>query len=192
MLVLHTGRFASISSMRLGGLLVVSALVLTGCGSESSGGSSPDLPGGTAGKSVLADHNFLDGDDRVRFAESKPSDEVQSAICDYLFGKPEEVADVAKLEGQVALNEDSGFNSAGGNGIGFQCGYDVSGKTALALVIWTKNSDEPGKAEHVVTKKLREGLYGYSAYAPGYDGSAMTKSAAGTWLTETGKRVAGG
>ena len=177
--------------MRLGGLLLASALVLTACGSESSGGSSSELPGGSAGKSVLADHDFLDKDDRVRFGESKPADEVQSAICDYLFGTPEEVGDVAKLKGKVTLHEESGFNSGGSTGIGFQCGYVVSGETTLAMVIWTKNEDQSDEGTHVVTKKLREGLYGYSAYAPGYDGSAMSKGVAVKWLTQTGKRVAG-
>lgn len=141
--------------------------------------------------SVLADHDFLDEDDRVRFGESKPEQEVQSAICNYLFGKPEEVGDVAKLKGKVTLNEGSGFSSGGSSGIGFQCGYDVSGETALAMVIWTKSSEETGEAEHVVTKKLREGLYGFSAYAPGFEGTAMSKGVAGKWLTQTGKRVAG-
>ena len=176
--------------MRLGGLLLASAIVLTGCGSESEGGSGSEPPGGTTGKSVLADHDFLDEKDRVRFGESEPAAEVQFAICDYIFGEPDEVGDAAKLEGEVTLNEDSGFNSAGSNGIGFQCGYDVAEETELVMVIWTENIDDPGDAEHVVTKKLREGLYGYSAYAPGYTGSAMTKSVADSWLTAAAKRVA--
>ena len=59
------------------------------------------------------------------------------------------------------------------------------------MVIWTESKEDTGEAQHVVTKKLREGLYGYSAYAPDYDGSAMSKSSADTWRTEAGKRVAG-
>jgi hypothetical protein len=176
--------------MRLGGLLLACTLVLTGCGSASTGAAGSDLPGGTTGKKVLADHSFLDKDDRVRFGESEPAAEVQSAICDYVFGKPEEVGRTARLTGKVTLNKASGFNSAGSNGVGFQCGYDVSGKTALALVIWTEDSNESDNAEHVVSKKLGDKLYGYSGYAPGYKGSAMSTSTAGTWLTEAGKRVA--
>ena len=93
-----------------------SPLLEPACGSEDSAGSGSGLPGGTAGKSVLAEHDFLDKDDRVRFGESKRAAEVQSAICDHIFGKPEEVATPRSSRGEVSLNEGSGYNSAGGNG----------------------------------------------------------------------------
>lgn len=189
--------------MRLGGLLLAIALVTTSCGSQpspspdgkkssqSSGSTGSELPGGTAGKGVLADHDFLDDQGRVRFAESAPEAEVQSALCSYLFGEPDEVARTAELEGTASLNEDSGYRSAGGNGTGFQCGYDVSGKTVLAMILWTKDSSggDDGGATHVVTKKVGDGLFAYSAYLPGYDGPSMSKATAARWLSEGGARV---
>jgi hypothetical protein len=187
--------------MRLGALLLACALALMACGSQGSEGSgsdsgsgesSPELPGGTAGEDVLAEHGFLSDDGQVGFAEGPPPEEVQPAFCDYLFGEPDEVAEVAELEGTVSLNEDSGFRNAGGSGIGFRCAYDVSDETTLALVLWTQDTaDADDEGEHVVTVKLREDLYGYSGYAPGYDGPSMSASTAKAWLTEAGERVAG-
>jgi predicted small lipoprotein YifL len=167
-------------------LVVVLALLLAGCGSEG-----PDLPGGDSGKDVLTDHHWLDSKDRVRFSESSPADDVQAAICAYLFGTPDEVGDAAGLDGKVSLHEDSGYRSAGGNGIGFECGYDVKGKTRFAMVVWSRDVGSTGKASHEVTVKLHDGLFGYSAYEAGYGGDAISQARARSWLKAAGARAQG-
>ena len=172
--------------MRTLGLLVVLSLALVGCGSRGS-----DLPGGSSGKDLLSSHHWLDGKDRVRFGESAPADDVQEAICAYLFGSPEEVGDTAGLDGKVSLHEDSGYRSAGGNGIGFECGYDVKGKTRFGMVVWSRDLGSMGKASHPVTVKLHDGLVGYAAYTPGFDGDAVSKATARSWLKAAGGRAQG-
>jgi hypothetical protein len=168
------------------GLVVVLSLVLGGCGSQGS-----DLPGGDSGKDKLSDHHWLDSKDRVRFSEAAPADDVQKAICDYLFGTPEEVGDTAGLEGTVSLHEDSGYRSAGGNGIGFECGYDVKGKTRFGMVLWSRDLGSLGKASHKVKIRLHDGLVGYSAYAAGYAGDVVSESRARSWLKAAGGRAQG-
>ena len=132
--------------MRALGLVALLSLALVGCGSQAE-----ELPGGDSGKGVLAAHHWLDGKDRVRFGESAPAADVQKAICTYLFGTPEEVGDTAGLDGKVTLHHDSGYRSAGGNGIGFECGYDVKGKTRFGMVLWSRDLGEMGKVSHPVT-----------------------------------------
>jgi hypothetical protein len=168
------------------GLVVVLSLALGGCGSQG-----PDLPGGDSGKNVLTDHHWLDGKDRVRFSESAPADDVQKAICAYLFGTPDEVGDAAGLDGKVSLHENSGYRSAGGNGIGFECGYDVKGKTRFGMVLWSRDLGDLGKASHKVSVKLHDGLVGYSAYAAGFSGDAVSKARARSWLKAAGSRAQG-
>ncbi len=181
--------------MRLGALIVLGVLTLTSCG--SSGGSSSSagsqLPGGSTGKSVLAEHNFLDKSDRVYYPESAPDGDVQAAICSYLFGSPSEVAETADLDGRVTLDKDSGFRNAGGGGIGFQCGYDVSGKAEFALVLWTKDVSGGSQADKpLVDKKLYDDLYGYAGYLPDHSGKQVARTTVTGWLTAAGKRVARG
>ena len=139
----------------------------------------------------MSSHNWLDGKDRVRFGESSPADDVQEAICAYLFGTPEQVGETAGLKGKVSLHDDSGYRSAGGNGIGFQCGYDVKGKTRFGMVMWSKKVESLGKASHPVTVKLHDGLVGYAVYASGFDGDVISKSTARSWLKEAGSRAQG-
>lgn len=168
------------------GLVVVLSLFLAGCGSQGS-----ELPGGDSGKDVLSDHNWLDGKDRVRFSESAPAENVQKAICEYLFGTPEEVGDAAALDGTVSLHKNSGYRSAGGNGIGFECGYDVKGKTKFGMVLWSRDVGSMGKASHQVKIRLHDGLFGYSAYTAGYGGDAISEARARSWLKAAAARAQG-
>jgi hypothetical protein len=172
--------------MRALGLVALLSLVLVGCGSHGG-----DLPGGDSGKNLLAAHHWLDGKDRVRYGESAPAANVQKAICTYLFGTPEEVGDTAGLDGKVTLHDDSGYRSAGGNGIGFECGYDVKGKTRFGMVLWSRDLGEMGKVSHPVTLRLHDGLVGYAAYTPGFGGQAISKTRARAWLKAAGARAQG-
>ncbi len=172
--------------MRALGLVALLSLALVGCGSQAE-----ELPGGDSGKGVLAAHHWLDGKDRVRFGESAPAANVQKAICTYLFGTPAEVGDTAGLDGKVTLHHDSGYRSAGGNGIGFECGYDVKGKTRFGMVLWSRDLGEMGKVSHPVTLRLHDGLVGYAAYIRGFDGKAMSKPRQRSWLKAAGARAQG-
>jgi hypothetical protein len=172
--------------MRTLGLVVALCLALVGCGS-----SGPDLPGGSSGKALLDAHHWLDSKDRVRFGESAPADNVQKAICAYLFGTPGEVGKTAGLAGKVSLHEHSGYLSAGGNGIGFECGYDVKGKTRFGMVLWSRDLGDMGKVSHAVTLRLHDGLVGYAAYTAHYGGHAVSKATARSWLRAAGSRAQG-
>ena len=172
--------------------VTATAALLAGCGQTNGGDASASasaLPGGSTGKSVLQEHNWLDEDGRLYFGESAPGDDVQAAFCDYLFGTPKQVGKVAKLEGNVKLNADSGYATAGGGGTGFRCFYDVDETTAFVLRVWTQDADGSADASHVVTLELGHDRYGFSAYGPDYEGSTLSKATATKWLREAAGRV---
>jgi hypothetical protein len=175
-----------VNPMRTLGLVALLSLVLVGCGSAGQ-----DLPGGHSGKDTLASHHWLDDKDRVRFGESTPAASVQKAMCSYLFGTPEEVGDTAGLDGKVTLHGGSGYRNAGGNGIGFECSYDVKGKTRFGMVLWSRQLGKMGKVAHPVTLRLHDGLVGYAAYIAGFDGKAISKARARSWLRAAGGRTQG-
>lgn len=172
--------------------VIATAALLAGCGDASGGDKSASataLPGGSTGKSVLREHSWLDDDGRLHFGEAAPADDVQAAICDYLFGTPRQVAKVAKLDGDLTLNADSGYATAGGGGTGFRCYYDVDDAAAFALRVWTQDADGSADASHVLTLELAPDRFGFSAYAPDHQGPTLSKATATKWLREAAGRV---
>lgn len=203
----------SVPRMRLSGALLVAAVLgLSGCGSSSSSPSSADqstgtsdsstdngsaataLPGGTSGRDVIKAHHLLDAQGRVAPGPTAPKgNEVNAAICDYVFGTPSEVEKTAKLSGTVTLNNESGYLYNGGGGSGVQCVYQVAAdKQVLMLTIWSHAATDASGVTSFVQVPLHDGFQGSSGYAPKYKGRTMERSRAKQWLKEAGSRVAHG
>ncbi len=181
--------------MRILGAIAAAAVVaITGCSSGSGPGAARDeLPGGTSGKSVLQAQHLLDADGRVAPGATAPEGaNVNTAICNYVFGTADEVGAVAKLDGTVTLSKNSGYLYSGGNGDGVECVYEISGKAQFELVIWSKKAPATAGPKHQVTVDLPDQFYGASAYAPSYHGAAISASDAKRWLRDAAKRVAHG
>lgn len=163
-------------------------------GPTSEGAQAADpgparLPGGSAGRRVLA-RDWLDRAGRLTDGRRAPTAGVQRAICAYLFGTPAQVGRVARLPGTVTLAPRSGYAGLGSDGVGFQCGYDVGGTTAYSLAVWSKRLDaSSGQAAHLVEEPVARGRYGYSAYAPTHVGAAEADTTARRWLRQAGDRV---
>jgi hypothetical protein len=163
---------------------LAASLVLTGCGADE------DLPGGTAGKDVLADNDLL-VDGQIRMGTGEPDEvEVHRALCDYLFGTVDEVADTADLDGDVSYADGSGYRSEGESGGGFVCGYQAGDEAVFSLLVWDRDPGSPGDAEGVVVVPLPGERYGVSAYAPGYEGKRMPVDRRKEWLREAAGRIA--
>lgn len=96
-------------------------------GSVPTSETAPDgvaLPGGEQ-PAVLLDGTgtWFDGEGRLYLPEATgQTDEEQAAFCEFLFGRPDEVAAVFGA-GELTLFEGSGFFNNGGNGVGWRCGY---------------------------------------------------------------------
>ena len=110
-----------------------------GAPSEGADPGPARLPGGSAGRSVLA-RDWLDRSGRLTDGRRAPTAGVQRAICGYLFGTPAQVGRVARLPGTVTLAPRSGYAGLGSDGVGFQCGYDVGGTTVYSLAVWSKRA----------------------------------------------------
>lgn len=81
-----------------------------------------DIPGGVR-PDVLEEGTWFDESGRLWSPEaSTVSDEKQAAFCDFLFGTPDEIAEVFGVDG-LRLVDGSGFVVLGGGGTGYRCGY---------------------------------------------------------------------
>lgn len=164
--------------------------LLTGCSDD--GGDNSKEP--SASEQLLVEEGLLK-DGVVSLGPAGPTDEaVNQAICDYVFGSPEEVAATADVDGEVALTEDSGYEQLGGNGNGAQCVYTVDGEDAFGLWLWSDERElDDEDVEFVVAEvQVDSGRFGLMMRAPDWDGDLGVDEAAATeWLEDAGTRWGG-
>lgn len=157
---------------RLGIALATTALLLAAC----SGGEESEEPTGAEG--TADDQGAADGsaqqeleeaglleDGAVAFGPTTPGEEFDPAICDYVFGTPEELGEVVGVPGQL---ERAGGGAAqhGGNGSGVQCTYAVDGAEALVLRLWDQELEVDPEHEDllIVQAVVDENQFGYPVY----------------------------
>jgi hypothetical protein len=157
---------------------------------EGGGDRGNEFPGGEAGVDELAPHNWLGDDGTLFYGETEPPREIQEALCDYLVGTPDEVADAAGLDGDVTLEDGSGYTVLGGSGVGFRCGYEVDGTFAFGIVLWSDDlRDQVADQPNTVAVALPNELFGATVYAPEWDGTMLDATDSEQWLSEAAGRV---
>jgi hypothetical protein len=155
--------------------------------------SSPaaDLPGGSAGAEILDEAGLLD-DGVIQIGPVGPDDPtVDAAICTYLFGTSAEVGDVARLDGEVALTDDSGYHQLGGGGDGVRCTYELDGELAFALRLWSQPPEFDEDGPLPVVQVDLDGRTGWGIYAPEYEGERIDEETLAEWLTAAAERYGG-
>lgn len=179
---------AVVCAVVLGALAAVSSCSAVG-GEAVPVAAVTAVPGGTAGTERL--EGWLDGSGKVLFGESASKDPaVQRALCDYLFGAPDQVGSAARLAGTVKLADDSGYEVRGSSGTGFRCVYGADGESELGLSVWSEPPLNSAKEFHLVSVTLPTGLYASSRYRAGREGPVMPDEQARRWMTAAGNRVA--
>lgn len=173
-----------------------------GAGSTDDGTATEDdaVAGDTGldrpSEEILAEAGLLE-DGAVSLGPAPPQDEtVQLAICDYLFGTPEDVASVAGAApgSEVLLAPGSGHRNMGGSGGGPQCLWTVDGEEAFAAVIWAPEIEDEDDDGSLLASTPLEGsdYFGYVAVNPEWDGRlSLDENGAIDWLEDAGTRWAG-
>lgn len=171
---------------------VSAALLLTAC--DGGDDTAPDvdaLPGGEAGREVLEESGRL-RDGVLSPGEVVPDDPAyHRAVCDYLFGSADEVAQVLGLEGDVALAGSSGEVSLGGNGWGYRCGYGSGDEAEAALMLWSQEIEfgEDSEAITVVNTEVADGWMGALIYHESVEVEPLDAGLAEQWLVEASGRT---
>ena len=172
-------------------IVALSITCLLGACSDKGGESSDET---SASKELLIEEGLLEGD-VVSLGPVGPTDEaVNHAICDYVFGPPQDAATTAEVDGEVALTQASGFEQLGGNGSGIQCIYTVEGDEAFGLSLWSKEREvDQDDADFVVAETaVSNDQFGLVARSPKWDGDlGLDEGAATEWLEDASTRWGG-
>lgn len=141
-----------------------------------------------AAAQVLDDEGYLDGEGTVVFGPAGPSSdetEVQEALCTYIFGSPDEVAERAGLDGAV-LAAGSGYQMLGANGSGVRCGWGAQDEPSFALVVWGAEADwiTQDEAQFEVSVQRPDGSVGVAAYDPASETERLPADELEAWLLE--------
>lgn len=159
--------------------------------SNEVAGSDLDAP--RPGQEVLEDRWLQDG--RVSIGPGAPQEqEVNLAMCDYLFGTADEVAERAGVDGEVVLDEESGFSYNGSAPSRMGCVYLAEGTEAFMVGLQDRELEvEDEHAELVVAlTELPSGWYGFVVSNPDWDGRlALDEAAALDWLQDADTRWGG-
>lgn len=159
-------------------------------GAEDDDQGSGDTPGDP--REVLDSLGLLDGD-KVRVDPAAPMDSgIARAMCEYVFGKPAQVADVTGVTGELTLLESSGYEQWQGQGDGLQCIWDVDGANGFGTMMWSQQVPTPNSEEAYIAADVPVGdFHGVVAYAPDYEGTTLDEDAATAWLEDASTRWAG-
>lgn len=113
---------------------------------SATDGGAFDIPGGVEPE-ILQEGTWFDSEGRLYFPEATTqSDEKNAAFCSFLFGTPDEVADVLGLD-ELAWAEESGLVNLGGGGTGYSCGLvPADSDDALVLSSEAASADTGGAA----------------------------------------------
>lgn len=145
---------------------------------------------------ILAEAGLL-VDGAISLGPAGPEDEsVNLAMCDYLFGTPEEVAAVvgADAGSQVVLAPGSGFRNNASSGSGPQCLWTVDGSEAFGAAIWSQELGDPVDDDALLASTVLEetNYVGYVAVNPDWDGAlGLDEDGAIEWLHHAGTRWGG-
>lgn len=163
---------------------------------ESSESSGP--PGGTSGSDVIDEYDRLEDGRVFSGITNVGDDEFDAAVCEFLFGTPEEVAAYAGLSGDVHLVPESGERNSGGGGSGYRCGWGTSDDPDFFLELWSIPADrEPTDEELdnanatmvVFSEEDTSGWYVTAAYLTDVPDDAPDESDMLTWLREASART---
>lgn len=175
--------------------LLVSAAVASALVAGCSGAEGPEAdPEPTtqappsehlAAAELLEEAGYLEPDGAVAFGPAGPGDDetaVQEALCTYLFGSPDTVAERAGLD-EAVLAEGSGFQNLGANGSGIRCGWGAPDRPVLALVVWGEESEwiSEGAEEFDLVVDLPSGV-GVAFYDPESDVERLPPEDLEAWL----------
>lgn len=186
----------------LGTALVALALPLTACSDGGGSSDSPEepgtstaqgsQPGGSAGRDVLEEAGLLDESGVVTVDEQPEDAAVQTAICDYVFGTGDEVAETAGLTGEITLADGSGWEELGRGQSGLNCFYEDADGIRLLLNVWSAKNELAGQdSAHVVQAEVDDG-WASMAYHPNFSGEPLDDDRARTWLVSAADRVSSG
>lgn len=148
--------------------------------------TDPPLPGGVAGRPQLT--TWLDGAGRLILdRERAGQDGGADPLCAYLFGTPAEVAALALLSGEVALDPISGAKITE-DAVLIACVYSSDGAAALVLQVSSGAPIDPDLPGHplIVTADQVQAVL---SYAPGRAGAGIAAVTARRWLAEAAARV---
>ncbi len=159
-------------------------------GTEGEDQGSGDTPGDP--REVLDSLGLLDGD-KVRVDPAAPMDPgIARAMCEYVFGKPAQVAEVTGVTGELTLLESSGYEQWPAQGDGLQCIWDVDGANGFGTMMWSQQVPTPNSEEAYIAADVPVGdFHGVVAYAPDYEGTTLDEDAATAWLEDAATRWAG-
>ena len=165
---------------------------LTGCsdpGDPPSGSEATEAPTTSeardAAEELLRSEGYLDDDGAISLGPAGPGSddtEVNEAMCTYLFGSPEEVAERAGLD-EAPLAEGSGYQMLGGNGTGIMCGWGSSDDPDLVLGTWGSADRFEDEEDIEVVVDLPDGV-GVALYNPESDVERLSEDELTRWLTE--------
>lgn len=154
-------------------------------------GAAPDP--GAAPEEILEQAGLLDGQRVVVGPGGVDDPTVQAAICDYVVGTQDEVADITGVSGDLTPLDSNGYNQWGGNGDGVQCVYDLDGEDGLAIMLWSEEIppvEDGDETQLLATGPVGE-HWGTVAYAPTFTGEVMDEDAAAAWLEDAATRWGG-
>jgi hypothetical protein len=162
---------------------VACAVGLTAC--SDGAGTPAQSDERDRAEQLLLSEGYLDDSGAVALGPAGPGGDetdVHEAMCTYLFGAPDEVAERAGLD-EATLSDGSGYRMLGANGSGIECGWGSADEPVLVLASWG-SADRFGDAEGVeVLVDLPDGV-GVASYDPDSDVERLTEDELRRWLTE--------
>lgn len=172
---------------------LASVAVLSGCsGGDGDSAEESPVPQQSSeredAQQLLSEEGYLDDAGNVAFGPAGPRSEetaVNEALCTYLFGSPQEVAERAGLAGTV-LAPGSGYQMLGANGSGVRCGWGTQDEPVFALVVWGADAEWITEDEDTfeVVIELPENSVGVAAYDPESDVERLPATELEAWLRE--------
>lgn len=165
----------------------------TGEPTADQGTAAPPLDRPSA--EILEEAGWLT-DGKITIGPVGPQDEpeIDLAMCDYLFGSPEQVAQTVGVQGTVELAAgESGFAQLGGTGGGVRCLYLVDGAEAFGAIMWNKELEDGvgGDSGLVLQEQMPGGDIGIVAINPDIDTVAIDEDTARAWLQDADTRWGG-
>lgn len=172
---------------------LASIAFLSGCsgGADESTEESPvpeQSSERAAAQQLLNEEGYLDDAGHVAFGPAGPSSEetaVHEALCTYVFGSPQEVAERAGLADH-ALAPGSGYETLGANGSGVRCGWGPPNEPVFALIVWSEDAEWITETEDTfdAVVELSEGSIGAAAYNPESEVERLPAAELEAWLRE--------
>lgn len=166
-------------------------------GEDSGGGTEEGGLGGAGDRTseeILDEDGWLE-DGRVSIGPGAPQEqEIDLAMCDYVIGDPEGVAERLGVDGDLTLDAESGFGYYGSSGGRLQCLYLVDDVEALLVAIRDRDleTDDDGAEAVFAQTELDDGWFGVVMVNPDWDGAITEDESSVTeWLGDLDSRWGG-